>query len=79
VKACSVLVGRSGSCDREDLPQAANPSPPQTSWYGGVLVEKGSFPKIENFSLAYHVLPTTTTERATAMTRPSYSPTGITI
>jgi hypothetical protein len=22
--------------------------------YGGVVVEKGTFPKIENFSLAYH-------------------------
>ena len=28
--------------------------------YGGVLVEKGSFPKIENLSLAYLILPTTT-------------------
>ena len=34
---------------------------PSSPGYGRVLVEKGSFPKIENLSLAYHVLPTTTT------------------
>ena len=28
---------------------------------GGVYLEKGSFPKIENLPLAYHILPTTTT------------------